>query len=131
MNVVPSIKERLRTELLCEYCGIEAPTRRTSFVYNVGMFFLRQEVNVPGLFCKKCAHRYYWKFNLINLGLGWWGAISMILTPAFVVANTLRYLGCMSMPQVPREAKVPELFREEYLRAKERAVQMVKELDEG
>jgi len=26
---------------------------------------------------------------------------------------------------------VPELFREEYLRAKERAVQMVKELDEG
>src|SRR5262249_37550116 len=35
---------------------------------------------------------------------GWWGLISLILTPCFILNNTVRYLLCLGMPPVPAYA---------------------------
>jgi hypothetical protein len=44
--------------------------------------------------------------------LGWWGTISLILTPFFLLNNVGRYLFCLGMPGVPFNAAPPELTEE-------------------
>ena len=42
--------------------------------------------------CKPCVHRYFWQFTQMNLMLGWWGAISFLVTPIYLVQNLASYL---------------------------------------
>lgn len=95
--------------MICQSCGIEAPTRKVAFYQNIGALVMRFSQSVDGLLCKNCIHKNFWKMTLTTLLLGWWGIISLIVTPIFLLNNIFRYLFSLSMPPVPEGAIVPEL----------------------
>ncbi len=95
--------------MICQSCGIEAPTRKVAFYQNIGALIMRFSQSVDGLLCKNCIHRNFWKMTLTTLVLGWWGIISLIVTPIFLLNNIFRYLFSLTMPPVPEGAVVPEL----------------------
>jgi len=41
--------------------------------------------------CKTCVDKQFWDFQAKNLLFGPWGMISLILTPVYLVANTVAY----------------------------------------
>lgn len=95
--------------MICQNCGIEAPTRKVAFYQNIGALVVRFSQGVDGLLCKNCIHRSFWRMTLTTLILGWWGIISLIVTPIFLLNNIFRYLFSLSMPPVPEDAVVPQL----------------------
>lgn len=82
----------------CQLCGAGAPTKRVEFYQNIGAIILRFHKKMQGDLCKSCVHKKFWEMTLITLFLGWWGMISLIVTPIFLVNNIVRYLGCLGMP---------------------------------
>jgi hypothetical protein len=47
------------TAMICQSCGVEAPTRKVFFVQHIGaivMFFHRR---IGGLFCRNCVNKYF------------------------------------------------------------------------
>lgn len=99
-------------EIICQSCGIEAPTRPIEFHQNIGALVMRFHKTCKGNLCKRCVHRRFWQFTTTNLTLGWWGYISLVMTPVFTVNNIVRYLGALGMPSVPEGAAVPVLTPE-------------------
>jgi hypothetical protein len=95
--------------IICQDCGIEAPTRKVCFYQNIGMLVMRTHRRVDGMLCKKCVNKHFWKMTLTTLFLGPWGVISLIVAPIFIINNLVRYLGVVGMPAVPADAKVPVL----------------------
>jgi hypothetical protein len=95
--------------MICQACGVEAPTRYVAFYQNIGALVMRFGKSIQGQLCKSCIHKYYWEFTGITLVAGWWGLISFILTPIFLINNAVRYLPCLGMPPVPPDAKPPRL----------------------
>lgn len=98
--------------MICQKCGVEAPTRYVSFHQNIGLLVLRLSNSTEGELCKSCIHGTFWQYTAINCTLGWWGIISLILTPIFIINNTVRYLGCLGMEPVPFGAVPPQLTDE-------------------
>jgi hypothetical protein len=45
--------------------------------------------------CKPCVHTNFWRFTQMNLMFGWWGAISLFVTPIYLVQNLSNYLIAM------------------------------------
>jgi len=95
--------------MLCQLCLVEAPTRRITFFQNIGALVMRFHRSVDAELCKSCIHRHFWKMSGITFFLGWWGVISMIVTPFFLLNNIVRYLGCLPMAAVPAAARRAEL----------------------
>lgn len=91
----------------CEGCGAWAETRHVVFYYNIGLVFLRFHRSLDETLCKSCIHRSFWKFTALNLFLGWWGVISFFCTIGFLLNNTIRYLGCLSMAPRPADGGTP------------------------
>ncbi len=98
--------------MICQVCGVEAPTKRVVFYQNIGALVIRFSRSIKGNLCKSCIHKSFWRFTLVNLTLGWWGIISLICTPFFIVNNLVRYIGCLGMPPVPNGAVPPKLTPE-------------------
>lgn len=95
--------------MICQKCGVEAPTRYVSFHQNIGLLVMRLSNSTEGNLCKSCIHGTFWTYTAINCTLGWWGMISLILTPIFIINNTVRFLGCLGMEPVPPGAVPPVL----------------------
>ena len=95
--------------MICEACGVEAPTKHVEYHQNIGALIMRFHQTVEGDLCKSCVHKYFWKITVINLFLGWWGVISFFVTPVFILLNLVRYLLCLGMPPVPATAERPVL----------------------
>jgi len=95
--------------MMCQCCGVEAPTKYVAFHQNIGMLIMRSSSSISGELCKSCIHTYFWKYTLTNMVLGWWGMISMIVNPFFILNNVGRYLFCLTMEPVPTGATTPEL----------------------
>lgn len=102
----PSTKATL---MICQCCGIEAPTKKTAFYQNIGALVMRFSKSIEGNLCKSCIHKNFWSMSGTTLVLGWWGMISLILTPLFLLNNIVRYLIALPMDPVPEGAKIPEL----------------------
>jgi len=98
--------------ILCQSCGIEAPTRQACFFQNIGMLVMRKQRKISGLLCKKCIHRHFWKMTTTTLFLGPWGYISVVVSPIFIVSNVFNYVRASTMPSVPAGAGVPVLTNE-------------------
>ena len=90
--------------MACEACGARAPTKHVAFYQNIGLLFMRLSKTAEGNMCKACIHKHFWEYTTINMFLGWWGMISMILTPIFILNNTVRYLCCLGMASGPPAA---------------------------
>jgi len=98
--------------MICQACGVEAPTKHVAFYQNIGALIMRFSKHIEGDLCKSCIHKYCWRFTLTNAFLGWWGVISFIVTPFFILNNVGRYVFCLGMRPVPPGATPPELTDE-------------------
>ena len=87
--------------MICQHCGVEAPTKYVEFYQNIGALVLRFHKSISGELCKSCIHRTFWSYTGVNMFLGWWGTISFLVTPFFLLNNTFRYLTCLTLPPVP------------------------------
>lgn len=95
--------------VICQACGIEAPTKQVEFHQNIGALIMRFHNRVRGRLCKNCIHANFWKMTSMTVLVGWLGIISIIIAPFFVLNNIIRYLSALGMPPVPPDAKPPEL----------------------
>src|SRR5580658_6383697 len=95
--------------VICQLCGIEAPSRQVEFHQNVGALVMRFHRQIRGRLCKSCVHKKYWQMTGRTLAVGWLGFVSLVIAPIFIVSNTIRYLAVLGMPPVPPGAQVPKL----------------------
>jgi hypothetical protein len=82
---------------LCEACLRAAPTKQIELYQNIGALVMRFHKTLKGNLCRQCIDKYFWEYTLYTLFLGWWGVISFIVTPIFLVNNVVRYLGSRSL----------------------------------
>jgi len=75
----------------CQLCKNMRQTARVKYERNIGMLILRQTRRLEANLCKTCVTSQFWNFQAKNLLLGPWGTISLILTPVYLIANTVAY----------------------------------------
>src|ERR1700761_2939559 len=85
--------------MFCQCCGAEAETKYVSFHQNVGALAMRFTKTMEGSLCKNCINKHFWSMTGITAVFGWWGIISAVLTPIFLLNNIIRYLGCLTLPK--------------------------------
>jgi hypothetical protein len=117
--------------MICQFCGVEAPTKKVSFHQNIGMLVMRMSKSASGNMCKSCVHRTFWSFETINLFLGWWGVISLIMNVFIIPWNLIQYLLCLSMEPVPPGAQVPQLTEDVVDRLRPHTESLVDQLNSG
>lgn len=98
--------------MICQQCGVEAPTKYVSFYQNIGALVVSFHQSVAGYFCKSCIHKHFWSMTGITFFVGWWGTISFIITPFILLNNIGRYVFCLGMAPVPPGAEAPYLSEE-------------------
>ena len=77
----------------CQLCGSVRETAPITFHRNVGMLVARQTHRLTGNLCKTCIGKKFSEFTVKNLLLGPWGVISLIITPVYLITNTVAYMG--------------------------------------
>jgi hypothetical protein len=83
----------------CKCCGIEGPTKNVRFLQNIGLVFARRTATMEGELCRPCIGRVFRSYSLTTLFLGWWGIISMFVTPVFLINNVAQYVGAIRLPE--------------------------------
>ena len=76
----------------CQICGSMRQTSQVKFHHNIGMIVLRQTRSIQGNMCKTCLRSKYWEYMGKNLLLGPWGIVSLVVTPIYMVTNTVSYV---------------------------------------
>lgn len=117
--------------IICQACGIEAPTRYVAYYQNIGALVIRFHKGVKGNLCKRCTHKFFWKFTMTNVTLGWWGYISLLVTPFFVINNVVHYAKTIRQPKVPPDARVPMLTDDAVARLNPVAGELVSRINGG
>ena len=79
----------------CQFCGNMRQTTPVTFHRNIGMLVARQTKSLKGNLCKTCVKKSFWDFTAKNLLLGPWGMISIIVTPIYLVTNTVSYVSAL------------------------------------
>jgi len=99
--------------MICQACGVAAETKYVSFHQNIGALIIRFPKSISGNLCKRCIHKHFWSMTPTTMFLGWWGTISLIITPFLLINNIGRYVVCLGMPPVPADATPPELTEQD------------------
>jgi hypothetical protein len=84
------------------------------FKANTALLFVRYESNQEGDLCGPCIHKTFIGYTIVNLLLGWWGLVSMIKTPGFILWNCGEYsdaLKTMWRRRKERNDRVDEFLR--------------------
>ncbi len=87
--------ERLRwqpRELTCALCGREAKTAPIRQRRQIGLILLRLYRDETWNACAPCARGFFLSNTGTTLVLGWWGIISLFVTPYVLIANIMGYL---------------------------------------
>ena len=79
----------------CQGCGSSSPTARVSFRRNMGMLLIRRTYKIEGNLCKSCIGKRFTEFTIKNLVFGWWGTISLFVTPVYAIQNVASYFAAM------------------------------------
>jgi hypothetical protein len=117
--------------MICQDCGVEAATKYVSFYQNIGALVVRFNKSVEGHLCKSCIHKHFWGMSAITLFLGWWGTISLIVTPFILLNNIGRYVFCLGMDPVRPGASPPQLTDVAVEKIKPFAADLFAQLDAG
>jgi hypothetical protein len=117
--------------MICQDCGLEAPTKQVTFHQNIGALFVRFPKRIEGRLCKTCIRKHFWGMTTTTFFFGWWGTISFIVTPFFLLNNVGRYLACLGMPEVPEGAAPPQLTDEDVRKIKLHEMALRDRLNEG
>src|SRR5271168_3337848 len=79
----------------CQICGSMRQTSEVSYQRNIGMLIPWQTRTIRANMGKSCVHKSYWEYTGKNLLLGPWGTISLIITPIYLVTNTVSYVSAL------------------------------------
>ena len=82
----------------CRLCSNAGPYWNVNFHANIGLLVMRIPREVAGTLCGACIHRQFWKHFFINFFLGWWGVISVCVTPLFLLVNAFYYTNFLFDP---------------------------------
>jgi tetratricopeptide (TPR) repeat protein len=77
--------------IICDVCRLNISTSYVKLYQNIGAFFVRYYKSIDGDLCMSCINKYFWRYTLTTLTLGWWGAISFCVTPVFILINFYYY----------------------------------------
>jgi hypothetical protein len=83
---------------LCEGCGRDVPIRRVALNRHIGAFVVMFHVTYDAFLCKRCISTIFWRYTPVTLLLGWWGILSVIITPLVVLNNLFTYIRSLFMP---------------------------------
>lgn len=84
-----------RPSSACQSCGTPGPTHPVEFRQNVGLVVTRLSRKVAGQLCSDCVERHFWNTTVLTLVAGWWGLISLFVTPVYLLLNLTSYLGAV------------------------------------
>lgn len=87
--------------MVCQACGREGPTRQVEFYRHVGLIVIGLTKSMKGELCRSCSRKYFRDYTLITLVAGWWGVISVFITPLFLMNNVMSYRRWSSERQAP------------------------------
>ena len=73
---------------------------------------VRWHQTVSGNLCKSYAWRYFWRFTLTTLLLGWWSGTSFWATLFALPSNVRHFAGCLTMEAPPPGVTGPALALE-------------------
>ncbi len=82
----------------CQVCGRQVATARVHLMQNIGMLVARQSKTLAGDVCRPCGMQAFKSMTLTTLFLGWWGLISLFLTPVFLIMNLVAWSSLRSLP---------------------------------
>jgi hypothetical protein len=89
----------------CQICGRDAPTKRVTFMQNIGVLVIRFPKQVSGALCRHCIDKYFFEMTGITMLFGWWGMISFFYSLVAVPVNVFTYLGALSLPAPPDDLR--------------------------
>ena len=95
--------------MICQSCGVEAPTREVFFVQHIGAIVMFFHKRIGGLFCRNCVNKYFTQYFFTTLVAGWWGIISVFATPVVLLIDIVNYLRAWTLAPVPAGATAPIL----------------------
>ena len=95
----------------CQACGCDGPTKYVEFRQNIGALFMRFSSERTGNLCKPCINKFFWQMTLTTAAVGWFGIISLCLTPVFIINNIVYFCPTIGMksPDDFGRARVEEL----------------------
>lgn len=79
----------------CQLCGMIRQTIRVTFARNIGMLVVHREKKITANMCKTCLRKNFWEYTGKNLVFGPWGVVSLLLTPIYLVTNTVSYISAL------------------------------------
>ena len=85
----------------CDACGVKAPTKYAAFHQHIGAVILMFHQRYRGNLCRGCIDRVFRRTTLTTLGLGWWGMISVFVTPFVLIHNVVRYFMVRDVERTP------------------------------
>ena len=91
-NATPTFNTNMNALGQCQLGRSVRQTAHVKYERNIGMLFLRQTRRLEANLCKTCASKEFWNFQGMNLLLGPWGVISLIITPIYLVTNAVSYV---------------------------------------
>ena len=98
--------------MICQTCGIEAPTRSVQFHAHTGMLIMMRHSQIGGKQCKNCINKHFTQYTGWTALAGWWGMVSFFITPCVLVWNTGLWLSTLGLQAPPPGARPPELTDE-------------------
>jgi hypothetical protein len=81
----------------CQSCGLPAETKYVEIYENIGLLIIRFHKSIKGELCKSCINKFFWAYTGKTMLLGWWGIISVIVTPFILLNNVFRYITTIGM----------------------------------
>jgi hypothetical protein len=63
------------------------------------MLVARQWKKIDGDLCRPCIRKYFRSYTLTTLFLGWWGLISVVVTPFILINNVYQYFHTSGLPE--------------------------------
>lgn len=96
----------------CQRCLKNRPTKKVTFTQNIGMLVMRQYKELKGRFCMECIHQVFWSMTITTIFLGWWGVISLIITPFLLLNNIGHYIfAFINPPTMSSDQDNPEFAK--------------------
>jgi hypothetical protein len=117
--------------MICQSCGVEAPTRKVFFVQHIGAIVMFFHKRVGGLFCRNCVNKYFSEYFFKTLVLGWWGVISVFATPVVLIIDIVNYFRAWSLAPVPPGAVAPQLTDTTLARLQPFTPELIDRLNKG
>lgn len=92
INRVSAVHNGVNSMGRCQVCGNMRQTSPVTFHRNIGMLVVRQTRSIQGNMCKTCLGKKFWDFTVKNIVFGPWGVISLVVTPIYLITNTVSYM---------------------------------------